>query len=65
LTTKYLYGDNVDELLARIDGTTPAWYLTDRRVRCARCSTTPGAIADSLSYDGFGNIDTGSELDPT
>jgi hypothetical protein len=30
LTTKYEYGDNVDELIARIDGTTPYWYLTDR-----------------------------------
>src|ERR1019366_607371 len=31
LTTKYLYGDEVDQLLARIDTTTPAWYITDRQ----------------------------------
>src|SRR5207244_843591 len=29
LTTKYIYGDVIDQILARIDGAIPRWYLTD------------------------------------
>src|SRR5207247_1954018 len=29
LQTRYLHGDQTDQLLARVDGTGSAWYLTD------------------------------------
>ena len=74
LTTRYLYGDNVDELLARIDGTTALWYLTDRQGSVREVIDNSAGVSASVSYDAFGKISqspaalgryawTGRELD--
>ncbi len=40
LLTRYLHGDQVDQLFARQDAGVQYWYLTDYQSRCATCSTT-------------------------
>jgi RHS repeat-associated protein len=63
LTTRYLRGDSVDQLLARIDGSDPRWHLTDHLGSVRDIIDNTGTPLDSLRYDSFGNIDTGTELD--
>jgi RHS repeat-associated protein len=63
LATRYLRGDALDELWARMDfdssGTaTPLWYLTDRQGSVRDITDNTGAVVDSLQYDAFGNIVT-------
>ena len=69
LATRYLRGDNVDQLLGRVDvigGTgTGYWTLTDNLGSVRDVIDNTGTIKDSLQYDSFGNIDTSPELDPT
>ena len=56
-TTRYMFGDNIDEILARsrtVDGT--AWYLTDQLGTVRNIVAATGAVIDHLDYDSFGNI---------
>ncbi len=64
LTTRYLRGDVVDQLFARVDlvttlgGSTlqPSWYLTDQQGSIRDVANASGAVVDTVKYDGFGNI---------
>jgi RHS repeat-associated protein len=65
LLTRRLYGDGVDQLLARITGGTggtAGWYLTDHLGAVRNVTDGTGALAGTLSYDPFGNAltNTGS-----
>ena len=61
LQTRYLNGDAVDQILARIDNSgsslSPYWELTDRlgSVRDVIDNNT-GAVQDAITYDSYGNI---------
>jgi RHS repeat-associated protein len=59
LTNRYLYGNAVDQLFARYDGTNTTWYLTDL-LGSVRLLTDKNAatILDQLTYDSYGNIAT-------
>ncbi len=64
ITNRYLYGDAVDDLLARhrvSDGT--AWYLTDQVGSVHAIIDAAGTIVDQIVYDSFGNVL--SETNPT
>jgi RHS repeat-associated protein len=57
LETRYLYGDAVDQILARMGASgVVAWYLTDRLGSVRDIMNDSGAILDHRNYDGFGNI---------
>jgi RHS repeat-associated protein len=65
LVTRRLYGDSVDQLLARITGGTggsAGWYLTDHLGSVRNVTDSTGALTGTLSYDPFGNAltNTGS-----
>jgi RHS repeat-associated protein len=56
LQTRYIQGDAVDQLFARIGaGGTAAWYLTDRLGSVRDIVNSSGTVIDHLDYDGFGN----------
>jgi RHS repeat-associated protein len=57
LKMRYVRGDTVDQLFARIksDGTV-AWYLTDRMESVRQMVDATGAVQDTIAYDGLGNI---------
>ncbi len=57
VTTRYLDGAAVDELLAResADGEV-AWYLTDRLGSVVDLVDDSGAVLDHIGYDAFGNV---------
>jgi RHS repeat-associated protein len=59
LTTRRIFGDQVDQVLARVSGSTVSWYLTDRlgSVRELANNTT-GALIDEIAYGGFGNVES-------
>ena len=62
LVTRYLLGDNIDQLIARIAaGGTAAWYLTDRLGSVRDITDNTGAVIDHLNYDGFGNVTSETE----
>jgi RHS repeat-associated protein len=57
VAARYLYGPNVDELLARQrpnDGVT--WYLTDRLGSVRDMANATGGIVNHIEYDAFGGI---------
>jgi RHS repeat-associated protein len=56
LTYRYLYGNGIDQLLARFDGTNTAWYLTDRLGSVRQLVSSGGSVLDQLTYDSYGNI---------
>jgi RHS repeat-associated protein len=56
LTYRYLYGNGLDSLLARFDGTNTVWYLTDRLGSVRQLVNTSGTVLDQLTYDSYGNI---------
>ncbi len=64
LTTRYLRGDAVDQVFARVDlvttlgGSTfqPFWYLTDQQGSIRDVTNGTGAVVDTVQYDPFGNI---------
>jgi RHS repeat-associated protein len=59
LLTRYIHGDVVDQLFARISGGgTAAWYLTDRLGSVRDITDNTGAVIDHINYDGFGNVTT-------
>jgi RHS repeat-associated protein len=56
---RYLYGQAVDEILARTDsGGTPttAWYLTDRLGSVHDITSTLGTVIDHLIYGSYGRV---------
>jgi RHS repeat-associated protein len=57
LTTRYLRGDEVDQVFARIasDGTA-AWLLTDHLGSVVGVTDNSGVLKDSILYDAWGNI---------
>jgi len=57
LQTRYLRGDRVDQLFARIasDGTA-AWLLTDHLGTVVNVTDNSGVLKDTILYDGYGNI---------
>ena len=57
LETRYLYGDAVDQILARVSASgLVAWYLTDHLGSVRDIMNDSGAILDHRDYDAFGNI---------
>jgi RHS repeat-associated protein len=64
LLTRYIFGDAVDQMVARISSSgTAAWYLTDRLGSVRDITDNTGAVIDHVNYDGFGNVT--SETQPT
>jgi RHS repeat-associated protein len=57
LTTRYMHGDAVDQLFARVaaDGT-GAWLLTDHLGSVVGVTDNSGVLKDTIAYDGYGNI---------
>ena len=57
LQMRYLRGILVLELLARVSsGGTAAWMLTDRMGSVRQVVDSTGALIDTITYDGYGNI---------
>jgi len=57
LTTRYLRGDVVDELFARVDtGSDAFWFLNDHLGSIRDIISNDGLIQDGVEYDAFGNI---------
>jgi RHS repeat-associated protein len=60
LQTRYLRGDQIDQLIARVvtSGSTPAasWYLADRLGSIRNITDANGNTIDTITYDGFGNV---------
>jgi RHS repeat-associated protein len=57
LVTRRLFGDGVDEVVARISAAgTAAWYLSDVRGSVTNVTDATGAVLDTVTYDGFGNV---------
>jgi RHS repeat-associated protein len=65
LLTRYLHGQQVDQLFARIAGAAGpvTWYLTDRLGSTRDLMNSSGSVIDHLAYDGYGVILT--ETQPT
>jgi RHS repeat-associated protein len=65
LQRRYLHGDLVDQVFARLSAggmPTAAWYLPDRQGSVRDLTDETGAVQDHLNYDGFGKA---SETNPT
>jgi RHS repeat-associated protein len=59
LTMRRLFGDEVDQLAARISaGGTAAWYLTDWLGSVKNLTNGSGTLIGTLVYDGYGNVTT-------
>jgi RHS repeat-associated protein len=60
LLARYLRGDQIDNLIARIvtSGSTPtaSWYLPDRLGSIRNITDANGNPVDTITYDGFGNV---------
>ncbi|WP_165073864.1 RHS repeat-associated core domain-containing protein [Paludisphaera rhizosphaerae] len=57
LTTRYVFGDGTDQILALESSSTgPAWYLTDRLGSVRDIVGTSGTVLDHLDYDTAGNV---------
>jgi RHS repeat-associated protein len=57
LTTRRIYGDGMDQPLARISGSGEiGWYLTDRLGSVRVITDGTGAAIDRINYDAFGAI---------
>jgi len=57
LQMRYVRGDRVLELLARISsGGTAAWILADRMGTVRNVVDNTGATIDTITYDGYGNV---------
>jgi RHS repeat-associated protein len=64
LTTRYVHGDAVDQIFARIGTSADQhWLLTDRLGSVRHVVNSTGAAEDTITYGGFGNIT--SETNPT
>ncbi len=61
LTTRRLFGDAIDQIVARINsGGTAAWYYQDRLGSVRNLVDATGTLQETLTYVGFGNILTDS-----
>jgi RHS repeat-associated protein len=59
LVDRYIHGDGVDELLARVDGAGMlAWIETDRLGSVRDILDGTGALRDTLGYDSWGAVTT-------
>jgi RHS repeat-associated protein len=56
LTMRYLNGQAIDQVFARYDGTTVAWYLRDNINSVREIVKADGTVLDQVTYDSFGNI---------
>ena len=56
IQTRYVRGDQVLELLAQIVSGTAAWFLMDRIGSVRNVVDGTGALIDTITYDGYGNI---------
>jgi RHS repeat-associated protein len=58
LTYRYLYGQALDELFARVDaaGSNTVWHLSDRQGSVRQLVSTDGTVLDAITYDSYGNI---------
>jgi RHS repeat-associated protein len=57
LQTRYVRGEAVDQIFARVSsGGTAAWYLTDRLGSVQNLTDASGTVQDTLAYDGWGNV---------
>ena len=55
LTMRRLYGDNIDQIFARISsGGTVAWYLTDHLGSTTQIINNAGTILNTTTYDSLG-----------
>jgi YD repeat-containing protein len=54
---RYLYGPEVDQILARTNSSAvTAWYMTDEIGSVRFVDDTAGDVLDKIVYDPFGNI---------
>jgi RHS repeat-associated protein len=57
LQTRYLTGDNVDQVFARVSsGGAAAWYLTDNQGSVRNLTDGSGTLKETVTYDAFGSI---------
>jgi RHS repeat-associated protein len=64
MQTRYLRGDEVDQIFARISsGGTAAFLLTDHLGSVVGVTNSSGSLTDTIVYDAYGNIT--SESSPT
>ncbi|HEV2949385.1 MAG TPA: RHS repeat-associated core domain-containing protein [Gemmataceae bacterium] len=59
LQTRYLRGDQTDQIIARMVGAnakTVSLYLTDRLGSVRNLTDVNGNLIDTITYDGFGNV---------
>jgi RHS repeat-associated protein len=63
LTTRYVYGNGVDQLLAHTDasGNNTVWYVTDRLGSVRLIVGPDGSVQYCVSYYSFGGIVPGSQ----
>ncbi|MCR9296031.1 MAG: AHH domain-containing protein, partial [bacterium] len=54
VTRQYLYGDVIDELLARDSDSGTDWYLSDRQLSVRGIVDSSGGWINELEYDSFG-----------
>jgi RHS repeat-associated protein len=59
LQTRYVRGDVIDQLFARMDSSgTTYWLMTDRLGSVRDVIDNGGVVKDTIAYDGFGNVST-------
>jgi RHS repeat-associated protein len=64
LLTRYVRGDEVDQLFASVSSAgTVSWQLTDRLGSLRNVTNNSGVVQDTITYDGYGNIQ--SEPNPS
>ncbi len=58
LKTRYVYGNGVDQLLARTNasGNSTAWYLTDQLGSVRAIVSIANGVLYQVAYDSYGNI---------
>ena len=59
LTSRYIYGDGIDQPLGRVDvgiSNTTYWELSDHLGSIRAVITNSGTVADSITYDAYGTL---------
>jgi YD repeat-containing protein len=57
LQTRYVRGDQTDQLLARVSSAgTAAWYISDLRGSVRNLTDNAGTVQDTITYDSYGNV---------
>jgi RHS repeat-associated protein len=54
--SRYLYGTQVDQVLAEESGTQVRWFLADHQGTIKDVIDNAGAVIDHITYDSFGQI---------